>query len=269
MELAHEALAGAVDQRCALAADRFARKRGRIATDVDCGRMELHELGIGDAGAGARRDGETVARGLRRIGGHGVEMADAAGGEHDGGGRELDSMTVVKAERAHAGDAAVLEEQILGLMAFDEPNAWRRPHRLGQRRHDGAAGAVAAHMHDAARAMRRLAPDRETAGKVAVERHAVAQEISDALWRLARHGEGGRLVDQAGAGRDGVARMRVRRVALGHRGRDAALRPGARGALADGCRGEHGDGVWRELQRAEEPGNAAADDENLALLHHG
>ena len=58
----HEALARLVDQRRAFAAHRLGRERRRIAADVDRGRMELHELRIGDRRAGARRDGEAWPR---------------------------------------------------------------------------------------------------------------------------------------------------------------------------------------------------------------
>ena len=62
MERQHEALAGVVDQRRAFAAQRLGRERRRIAADIDRGRMELHEFGIGDDGAGARRDRKARAR---------------------------------------------------------------------------------------------------------------------------------------------------------------------------------------------------------------
>ena len=80
---------------------------------------------------------------------------------------------------------------------------------------------------------------------------------------FARDPERDRLVDQASAGRDRVGRVRLGAVALGDRGGDAALRPRRRGALAQRCRGNHGDRTRRELQRAEQPGEAAADDDDI------
>ena len=71
-----------VDQRRAFAAQRFGRERRRIAADHDRGRVELHEFGIGDHGAGARGDRKAEAAGLGRVGRDGIEMADAAGREH-------------------------------------------------------------------------------------------------------------------------------------------------------------------------------------------
>ena len=61
------------------------------------------------------------------------------------------------------------------------------------------------------------------------------------------------FVDDAGAGRDGVARMRLGGVAFGHRRGDAALRPGGRGAFADRRRRDDGHRTG-ELQRGEQAG---------------
>ena len=61
MDREHEALAGRVDQRGAVAAQRLGGERRRVAADVDRGRVELHELRIGDHRAGAGRHAEAVA----------------------------------------------------------------------------------------------------------------------------------------------------------------------------------------------------------------
>ena len=79
---AHEALAASVDEQRAFAAQRLGRERRGVAADIDGGRMELDELRIGDHGAGASGDGDTFAARLARIGGDGVDLAGAAGGEH-------------------------------------------------------------------------------------------------------------------------------------------------------------------------------------------
>ncbi len=57
--------------------------------------------------------------------------------------------------------------------------------------------------------------------------------------------------------------MRLGAVAFGDGGGDAALRPGAGGALAERCGGNHGDRTRRELQRAEQSGETAADDDDI------
>ena len=66
----------------AFAADRFGRERRRIAADVDRGRVELDELGVGDHRARACRDRKAVAARFARIGGHRVEMTEPPRGEH-------------------------------------------------------------------------------------------------------------------------------------------------------------------------------------------
>ncbi len=73
MQALHEALAGGVDQDGAFAAQRFGGQRRRIDIGVDGGGMELHELGVGDHGAGAGREGNGLAARVARIGGDVVE----------------------------------------------------------------------------------------------------------------------------------------------------------------------------------------------------
>ena len=57
---------------------RFGGKRRGIAADVDRGRVELDELGVGDDGAGARGHAKAAAFRLGRVGGDRIEVADAA-----------------------------------------------------------------------------------------------------------------------------------------------------------------------------------------------
>ena len=97
-----------------------------------------------------------------------------------------------------------------------------------ERRHDRAAGHVAAHMHDAALGVGGFARHGEVAFEVAVERHAVVQEIVDARRRVGDHQPRDLLVDDAVAGRDRVGDVLVDRVAGRKRGGDAALRPSPR-----------------------------------------
>ena len=73
--------------------------------------------------------------------------------------------------------------------------------------------------------MRRLAAQHEMALQIPVERHAVAKQILDPVAGLARQQLGDFLVDDAGAGADGVRGMMLGAVALGQRRGDAGLRP--------------------------------------------
>ena len=69
--------------------------------------------------------------------------------------------------------------------------------------------------------------------EVLVERHAVAEQILDALACLACEQQRNFLIDDSGPGDDRVGRMVFGAVALGKRGGDAALRPQARRAFAE------------------------------------
>ena len=107
--------------------------------------------------------------------------------------------------------------------------------------------------------MRRLAAEAEMTFEVLVERHAVAEQILDALARLAREQQRNLLIDDAGAGDDRVGRMVFGAVALGKRGGDAGLRPQARRSFAEVRRRDDGDRVRRELERGEQAGKSSAD----------
>ncbi len=227
MECRHEAFALAVDQRRAFAAQRLGRKRRRIAADHDRGRVELHEFGVGDHGAGARGDRKARSVGLGRIGGDGIEMADAAGrqhdrarGDHHGSRREIAGLAQLK-----AGDGAVLGEQCFGDKAFDQADRRRAAHGLAQRRDDRSTRAVAADVDDAPRRMRSFPPHGKPAFEIAIERHAIGEQIVNPRARLARDAERDRFIDDAAADRNGIRRMRFGTVAFGDSGRDAALRP--------------------------------------------
>ncbi len=146
------------------------------------------------------------AAGLGRIGGHGVEMPDAAGRQHDRARRNghRPGGGVADFAQLQPGDRAVLGQQRFGGVAFDHPDRGRVRDGFDQRRHDRLAGQVAVDMDDAPRRMRGLAADREPAFEVAVERDAVVQEVVDAGAGFARDPQRERLIDQAGAGGDRI-----------------------------------------------------------------
>ena len=160
--------------------------------------------------AGAGGDGDAFAARLARIGGDGVDLARAAGGEHDGAGgqdepRRQDVMR--RGGKLDARDAAVAQHEIAGGEAFEHGDRRRAPHRLDQRLHDGAAGRVALDVQDAVAAMRRLAAQAEMAFEVLVEGHAVGEQVLDPVARLARQQLRDLLIDDAGAGANRVGGM--------------------------------------------------------------
>ena len=164
-----------------------------------------------------------------------------------------------------ARHAAVFEHQIASGIAFEHADGRSAPHRLEQRRHDGAAGGVALDVEDAVAAMRRLAAQAEMAFEVLVERDAVRQQVGNAVTRLARQQVRDLVVDDAGAGADGVGRVRLGRIAFGHRRGDAGLRPQAGRSFAEMRARHHGDGQRRKLERGEQAGQAGADHDHAAV----
>ncbi len=141
----------------------------------------------------------------------------------------------------------IFRQQRFGGVTFDHTDRRRAANSFYQRRDDRLAGHVAAYMHDAPRRMRGFTGDRELAFEVAVEWHAVAQQVVNARPGFARQSERDRFIDQARADRDRIGGMGFRTVAVRDRRRDAALRPRRRGALAErGC-GNHGNRARRQL----------------------
>ena len=214
----------AVDDRRALAAQRFGRERRRIGVDVDGGRVELHELCVGDDCARARRHGDADAARLHGIGRHPIKMTDAAGRQHQRRtGNVADAPRGVA--RAHGDDAAVARDDLLRRIAVDHRDGRRLRELAFQRLHDGAAGGVAHDAHHASMRMRRLLRGREGAAVTAIEGRAHGGEIVDAVARLPRHAERDIGVDDAAAGCDCILGVPLSGVAFVDRRRNAALRP--------------------------------------------
>ena len=104
----HEADAVGVDQVGALAAYRLGDQRLLalgVRAEEQHGRVELHELQVGDLGAGAQGERHAVAGGDGRVGGRGEDLAHAAGGEdHRGGVHGADAVVLALAHDVQ-GDA--------------------------------------------------------------------------------------------------------------------------------------------------------------------
>ena len=216
-------------------------------------------------------DARPSPRASRRIGGHRIEMTDAAGRQHDRARRQCgEAFHPASSGRECRGRVPSVDDQFLGDEAFEDADARRVPHGRNERRHDGAARRVALHADDAARRMRGLARDHELALEIAVERNAVGQKIGNALRRLARHGE-----------RESPRRRcrRPQRSCRAHVLPACRLRPTAAAmppcahALDAPCPSGAAvitrDRPRRELQRAEQAGEAAADDDDVVWAASG
>ena len=224
--------------------------------------MELHELHVGQRRAGPRGQRQALADGAQRVGGVGVEPAQPAGRQHDPAARQ--QAGVGGTSRQHAGNAAVVDQQAAGFQPLDHRDRGRGLHRGDQGAHDRGARAVARDMDDAAAAVRCLQAKRQTAGRIAVEHHAVALELDDGGRRRRGDAAGDGRIAEAVAGRQGVGGVQGRPVVLAHGGGDAALGPGRGRTLGQWHLGQQDDGPRRQPERGHQPGKAAADDDGAA-----
>ena len=119
-----------VDQQTALAAYGLADQRQLTAgsgAEVEHRRVELDELDVAQPRTRPQRGSDPVAGGYRRVGGHGVDLADASGGQDDRPG-------VNRADPA----AGALAEHVQG-----DPGDGRRLPRRRRRPGSGPAPARA------------------------------------------------------------------------------------------------------------------------------
>ena len=176
-ELVHEALAGRVEQRGPLAADRLGDEEAvtRAAGPQRRG-VELHELEVGQPRA--RRFGEPEPGPDRpgRVGGALPERRHAAGGE-DGCPREHRQLEAVAAAGEQADAAPLVRPEGHRRRGLEHLDALVGGRAGGQLAGDAPAGGRAARVHDAAHGVPALQPEREVAVPVGVEGHAQRLEL--------------------------------------------------------------------------------------------
>ncbi len=116
IERPHEAITPAVDECRAFAAQGLGRKRCGIAADIQGGRMKLHEFGISNDRARAGGDCEALSACFRRICRDRIEMADAAGRQHDCARREHDGSCcgIARLAQLQAGHRIAVGQQGFG-----------------------------------------------------------------------------------------------------------------------------------------------------------
>ncbi len=120
----HKALAAIVAQVRALAAQGFRDEEARRAGERERGGMELVKLHVGQLGAGQGRQSDAVAGSDGGIGGVGVDLARAAGGNQDGA-----------RANAHMGAQAGCGAAASDRPAADAREARRWPDRRRSRGH--------------------------------------------------------------------------------------------------------------------------------------
>ncbi len=152
-------------------------------------RVELHELQVGHLRAGAQRERDAVAGRDRRVGGAREDLAEPAGGEHDGAREHradavaLPSPSTCRVRpatarararggpRSRSSTSGVLDDLDLGVGA----------HRGDERALDLEPGRVAAGVHDPVAGVAALAGQREVAAVGgAVEGSAQGRQLAHA-----------------------------------------------------------------------------------------
>ena len=171
----HEALPRRVDEEGALAAHRLGDERllaARALAEPEHGRVELHELEVGEHGTGAERRGHAVAGRDGRVRRRGVDLPETAGREHDGARvRGADPVDLALADDVE-GDAA---DPLLGVLeqvddegVLDDLDARVVPHPVegrDERPADLPSRRVAAGVQDAVAVVAALAGQRQAAAR--------------------------------------------------------------------------------------------------------
>lgn len=266
----HEAHAVGVDQVGAFAAYGLGDQgllALRVRTEEQHGRVELHELQVGDLRARAQGERHSVAGGHRGVGGRGVHLAHAAGREdHRGGVHGAHPVVLALAHdvQAHAGRAAVgVRQEVQHERVLDRAHTTRAC-RLDQCPGDLRAGRVAAGVRDAPAVVAALAAELQVALFGLVEVRAGGDEPPHGVRALSDEDPYGLLVAQARTGHQGVVLVLLRGVALAEGRGDAALGP-AGGAVVEAGLGDD-DGAQTGCLAAQgrgESGDARSDDHDV------
>ena len=206
------------------AAPRRCRNRGAPAT-VQRGGMKLHELEIGDAGAGVVRERHAVAGGDAGIGRLAKDLPCAAGRQQR---RRRASLRDARPRRRRTrrrrtrppSTMSSVDQHVIHRRSDGRQRRRRAPRARGRSR-------GRSHRRRAARGERCARPRGRSAGCAAASRSNARAPI-DELAHIARavldqHADGG-FVAQAVAGSQRVGDMQLGAVVGAHRRRDAALR---------------------------------------------
>ena len=259
------------------AAQRLGDEEAALLRVVQAGRVELDELHVADAAAGAPGHGDAVAGGGVGVAGVAVDLAHAAGGQHHRrGAQRLDALAVhvqrihAVAARRHLVDRAL--EVARGDQVHRHPALAQRDvrvrARLGQQRVvDGLAGGIGG-MGDAPHRVAAFAREvqAQRAAGVGRERHALRHQPFDRLRAVLGDEARGVFVDQAGAGVLRVAHVRIDAVVVAEHADDAALRPGG-GAFVELALGQHHHRpLLRHAQRHGQAGQAGTDDDDRGRI---
>ena len=233
----HEAASGVVHQDRPLAAQGLGEQGHGVPPAGQSGGVELHELQVGQPRSCPGGHRQAVAGHLGRVGGVGVQTADAPGGQHHRRGQGQHLLPFRGAHRHPDHPAAVPDEvgrEGVG-QSLDVLGGRRRP---DQGAHHLGAGGVAAGVQHPASVVAPLPAQQQAAVGPGVEVHPQGlQRRHPFRGGGSQHLHCPRVVE-APAHRHRVGGMFPRGVVGGHRGGDAALGP--RGGPAAGVAlGDH------------------------------
>ncbi len=227
--------------------------------------MELHELQVGDLRSGAQGERDPVGGGHRRVGGGAVELAEAPGGQQDGGGADH-AGHAVGVEHRQAGDTARPAPQHLDRGVAGEEG--RTAAGGGQQgAFDLGPGGVPAGVDDPERGVAPLPRAVEPPVGAPVEDSSQVPQVGDGGGAGADDRVHGAGIAEPHPGGEGVGDVPFGGVVVGAVGEDdrhAALGPGGaalgRFALADD---QHSEPEAGGAQRRGQSGHAGSDDHEV------
>ena len=228
-----------VHQHGARAAHRLGdERRGVDPGQLERGGMELEELEVAKLGADPVRQRPAVGGGHLRIGGDRVELAHAAGGEHDGAGAESDSRASPADSTATPAARPSCDQERGDLGVLQQLDQRMRADHLGEAADQRGAGPVAAGVDDPGPGVGRLEPEAEPPVGSAIEPSAQGEQLVNPVGAFACEDANGFGVGQPVTGGQGVGGVLAGAVAGAQGHRDAALGPGA-GAVGERFLGDH------------------------------
>ena len=269
MERQQEADPPGVDERRPRPPQRLGGERGGILGQVDRGRVELHEFGIGDHRPGPRRHAERLPADARRIDGDGIEpRRPASGHQHRRRPQQERGRGRVRPRQTDPRHAALRDLEPRRHHALGHLDRGRLAHGGNDRRHDLAPGPVALHAHHPRPAVGGLQRQDIAACRIAIEGRAEAAEIEDMIAGARRDHRRHLGIDDARAGAHRVGGMVLGAVPRADRGGDATLRPGRGGPCPEFLGRDHEHRARRQPQRRAERRKAGPDDDHPAGHGH-
>ncbi len=262
----HERLPLAIHEPRALAAKGLREKEPRCVRHIEHGRMELHELHVGDARACAVRERDAITCRDFWIGGFRKHLARAACGQQRRA-RERAAGLAVRADEAHTQTAAVLDDGADRERVREHANPRDGGDTLPQHASDLAPRGVFRVQH-AAHAVRALGCERGLAIGAASEAGAPLDELARVPRPFVAEHAHGALVAEPVARAQRVSGVQIRRVVFAERRGDAALRVLGVAFVRIGLRDDDDIPGRRQFNRRAKTRNPTADDYDVAAYIH-